>query len=142
VSENGWTDDHICAEWFIQNFVPAAKARNSSGKPILLIYDGHASHTMFKMIETALEHNIQLFCLPPHTTHKLQPLDVGIFGPLQRAWFDQCDRVLDESGEVMDVRAVVGEYMKARARSFKPETILQGWRKMGILWRRFCTKKK
>ncbi|KAE9393575.1 hypothetical protein BT96DRAFT_803684, partial [Gymnopus androsaceus JB14] len=36
-SENGWTDDEIGFEWFKQCFVPQSKARNTSGKPILLM---------------------------------------------------------------------------------------------------------
>ena len=30
-------------------------------------------------------------CLPPHTTHYLQPLDVGCFGPLSNAYKKQLD---------------------------------------------------
>jgi hypothetical protein len=29
---------------------------------------------------------ILIVCLPPHTTHILQPCDVGVFGPLASAW--------------------------------------------------------
>ncbi len=119
-------------EWFKQGFVPCATARNKTGAPILLIYDGHGSHTTLEWIEHAREHNVHLFCLPPHTTHRLQPLDVGIFGPLQNAWFNQCDELLETTGEAMELRDVVTEYMKARRASFKPETILQAWRKSGI----------
>jgi hypothetical protein len=57
-----------------KSFSPQATAQNMSGKPILLIYDGHGSHNTLELIELAREHNIILFCLPPHTTHKLQPL--------------------------------------------------------------------
>ena len=56
------------------------KARNTSGKPILLVLDGHGSHDTLPIIDLALSHGIIIFCLPPHTTHKLQPLDVGVFG--------------------------------------------------------------
>ncbi|KLO16433.1 hypothetical protein SCHPADRAFT_804417, partial [Schizopora paradoxa] len=37
VSENGWIDDFLALEWFKKVFIPFAKARNVSGKPILLI---------------------------------------------------------------------------------------------------------
>ncbi|KAE9391677.1 hypothetical protein BT96DRAFT_736586, partial [Gymnopus androsaceus JB14] len=36
-SENGWTDDEVGFKWFKETFVPQAKARNDSGKPIVLI---------------------------------------------------------------------------------------------------------
>ena len=53
---------------------------------MLLIFDGHHSHISLELIELARENNIHLLCLPPHTTHLLQPLDVGVFGPLKQAW--------------------------------------------------------
>lgn len=76
--------------------------------------------------------NIHLYCLPPHTTHRLQPLDVGCFGPLQRAWFNRCDEILAATGSPMELEDVVEEYMAARAVSFKEDTILAAWRKSGI----------
>ena len=107
-------------------------ARNKTGRKILLIFDGHGSHITDKMIELAIKNNIELFCLPPHTTHKLQPLDVGVFGPLQKAWVRQCDDYLARTGQGMQKRHVVREYMKARERSFTENTILQAWKKCGI----------
>ncbi|OSD08324.1 DDE-domain-containing protein [Trametes coccinea BRFM310] len=86
MSPNGWTDDALCAEWFEHAFIPQATAKQTSDAPILLIYDGHGSHATPRLVELALENNIHLFCLPPHTTHKLQPLDVGVFAQLSSAW--------------------------------------------------------
>ena len=37
--------------------------------PILLIYDGHGSHTTLDWVTLARSNNIILFCVPPHTTH-------------------------------------------------------------------------
>ncbi|KIK51107.1 hypothetical protein GYMLUDRAFT_252387 [Collybiopsis luxurians FD-317 M1] len=44
-SENGWTDNEIGFEWFKETFVPQAQVQNHPGKLILLIYNGHQSHT-------------------------------------------------------------------------------------------------
>ncbi len=54
----------------------------------MLIVDGHASHEDSRIIDIAQQHKIEILELPPHMTHRLQPLDVGIFGPLQRAWIE------------------------------------------------------
>jgi cobalamin biosynthesis protein CobT len=35
--------------------------------------------------------NIRFCSLPPNSTDKLQPLDVGIFGPLKSAWKDELE---------------------------------------------------
>lgn len=131
MSENGWTDDFLCKEWFAKSFIPQATARNESGKPILLIYDGHGSHDTLNLIELARERNIILFCLPPHTTHKLQPLDVGVFGPFSRAWTDRCDQIVEDTGEEMSREDFIKEYMDVRSTSFKESTIRTAWRKSG-----------
>ena len=34
----------------------------------------------------AKSQGINLFCLPPHLTHILQPLDVGVYGPAKKTW--------------------------------------------------------
>lgn len=80
----------------------------------------------------AVEHNIHLFCLPPHTTHRLQPLDVGVFGPFQRKWADRCDDVLDETGEEIRRADFVKEYMGVRKQTFLETTIRKAWEQSGI----------
>lgn len=96
------------------------------------MYDGHNSRFSVELIDSAIEHNIILFALPPHTTHRLQPCDVGAFSPLKRAWTSRCETILSETGQPMCVQDVVQEYMKAREISFKEETIVQAFRKSGI----------
>ncbi len=45
-----------------------------------------AAHISPTVIDLCREKNIQLVCLPPNSTDKLRPLDVGVFGPLKTAW--------------------------------------------------------
>jgi len=111
--ENGWTSDFLCTQWFEKSFIPHAKQHNTSGKLILLIYDGHGLHKADEMWELALQHGVHLFCLPPHTTHHLQPLDVGVFGPLQNAWQKNCNEFLAKTGKEVTLRDVVQVYMDA-----------------------------
>ena len=64
------------AQWFEKQFYPAVKHLAETG-PVVMFFDGHYSHMSI---------GIHLFCLPPNTTHILQPLDVGVFGPVKTAW--------------------------------------------------------
>ena len=45
----------------------------------LLILDGYSSHATLVFKNLANDNHIILLYLPPHTTHKLQPLDVDMF---------------------------------------------------------------
>src|SRR5258707_6697797 len=106
--------------------------KNTSDKPILLIFDGHGSHLTEEIHQRALSHNIHLFCLPAHTTHRLQPLDVGVFGPLATAMARRCDQVLQDTGAEIPVQDFVKEYMLARDEAFKAETIKKAFKNSGI----------
>jgi hypothetical protein len=113
-------------------FIPQATRRNIIGDPILLIYDGHGSHTTDEMHKIAEEHNIKLFCLPPHTTHQTQPLNIGVFGPLQHRWQERCDDVLETTDEKIHKVDFIREYMEARRHAFLPNTIKKAWEWCGI----------
>ena len=96
------------------------------GEPIVLIYDGHGSHVAGELVNIAFKTpDIHLFCLPPKTTHKLQVLDVGVFGPVQRAWADRCDEYTYRTGTGIPRGEIVKEYVAARDKVFRPELILK-----------------
>jgi hypothetical protein len=102
------------------------------GKPILLILDSHGSHETSRILQLAELHNIIILCLPPHTTHKLQPLDVGVFGPLQRAWLERCDCIVKLTGSEMHREDFINKYMQVRQTLIRPSTIISSFKKSGI----------
>lgn len=55
----------------------------SKENPILLLCDNHESHISIDAIHYCRDNGIVCLSFPPHTTHRLQPLDVGVFGPLK-----------------------------------------------------------
>ena len=52
----------------------------------LLILDGHESHINQDFKDYCLEQKILTLCMPPHSSHILQPLDVVCFSPLKRKY--------------------------------------------------------
>ncbi|KAK2577098.1 hypothetical protein KPH14_006265 [Odynerus spinipes] len=77
---SGWMQQHIFIEW-IRHFISCVRPKKED--PILLILDGHATHTKnLDAIELARENGIIMLCLPPYCTHRMQPLDVSFMGPL------------------------------------------------------------
>ena len=81
-SPNGWTDQELGAKWLKRDFEPMSAACNKTNSYRLLILNGHNLHCTYRFSKFAKEHNIIIICLPSHTTHVLQPCNVGIFGPL------------------------------------------------------------
>jgi hypothetical protein len=64
----------------------------------LLIVDGHSSHINLEFVNYADSHGIILLVLPPYTTHRLQPLDVGLFQPLSTAYSQGIDKLMNSGG--------------------------------------------
>jgi hypothetical protein len=59
----------------------------------LLILDGYKSYLNQEFKDYYIEHKILTLCIPPHSSHVLQPLDVVCFLPLKRK-YSQCVRDL------------------------------------------------
>lgn len=57
-----------------------------SERPVLVIYDGHATHIGADVINLAVENDITILKLPPHTSHILQPLDLSVFKSPKTRW--------------------------------------------------------
>ena len=86
LSSNGWINTDLFEAWFLEHFLENAV----SARPLFLLLDGHSTHYQPQVIRLAVEHNCIILCLPPHTTHEAQPLDVGVFAPLKVQWTRVC----------------------------------------------------
>jgi hypothetical protein len=59
------------------------------GKYRLLILDGHGNHATAEFDQSRSENNIIALYMPPHSSHLLQPLDVGCFFPPRKRTDDR-----------------------------------------------------
>ena len=91
--EKGWMNDALGEVWFREIFLKNC----GDARPQLLILDGHSSHETLAILELALQENIHILSLPPHTTHVLQPLDRTVFGPLNTAYDSVCLEYLSQN---------------------------------------------
>jgi DDE superfamily endonuclease len=58
----------------------------------LLLVDGHSSHVNMAFLTLADSLRILILILPPHSTHRLQPLNVSLFSPLATAYTKAFDK--------------------------------------------------
>ncbi|KAJ8891109.1 hypothetical protein PR048_010619 [Dryococelus australis] len=56
---------------------------DGSYKPKLLLMDSHGAHIMPQVSELAKENSVYILTFQSHTTHILQPLDVGVYKALK-----------------------------------------------------------
>lgn len=129
-SKNGWTNDELFIKW-LQHFVKTAKP--SEEKPVLLILDNHYSHVTLDSYNFCREHFITMVSIPPHTSHRLQPLDVVFYGPLKKAYNRECD-VYIKSHNLQKITPyeVAGLFNKAYMRVASVEKGVSGFASTGI----------
>ena len=87
-SASGWTDSTLFLKW-MEHFVQHTSASDSN--PKILIVDGHHSHKSLEAIDFCHDHGIVMITLPPHCTHKMQPLDRTFFKPLKCSYNSAAD---------------------------------------------------
>jgi hypothetical protein len=129
-SKKGWTSDLIGFEWLKTHFQPFISQTSNSRH--LLIIDGHSSHVTARFIAYCITSKIDLFLLPLHSSHKTQPLDLSIFGPLKTALNREVDRIFRHLTMRLPRVEWTSAYIKARVRCFKPSSIESSFLKAGI----------
>ncbi|EGU71712.1 hypothetical protein FOXB_17779 [Fusarium oxysporum f. sp. conglutinans Fo5176] len=91
-SPNGWTDNELGLEW-LKHFERCTNTR-SVGRYRLLILDGHESHHSLDFEKYCQANKIVTLCMPPHSSHLLQPLDVGCFSLLKKAYGQEIEHLI------------------------------------------------
>jgi hypothetical protein len=87
VSDNGWTTNDYGERW-LKHFIKHTEHR-IVGLRRLLLFNGYDSYRLAKFNDLCEENNIYTLCMPPHLSHRLQPLDVGCFSPLKGAYSNE-----------------------------------------------------
>lgn len=127
---SGWMTSNDFIE-FMKHFVKFAHA--SKENPSLLLMDNHRSHVTIKVIVIAIEHGITILTLPPHCSHKLQPLDVGVFGPLKKSYAVQCDAwTKNHIGLSLEITHVAEIAAISIQNSMNSRNIASGFQRTGI----------
>jgi hypothetical protein len=78
------------------------------GQKCILIMDGHTSVTSIEAIDFAMKNGIELVCIPPHSSHRLQPLDTHYNGPLKKLWSSKVQQHLSVSENILLTRYEFG----------------------------------
>lgn len=108
--------------------------RPSEENPVLLIIDGHSSHTKnLAFTEKARANHETVLVLPPHCSNKLQPLDVSFMAPFKTYYANAVEDFMREKvGHVVSQYDIAELMGKAFTRAAKMEIAVSGFRKTGI----------
>lgn len=127
---SGWMQ----AEQFLQFLAHFIKfAKPTLDKKVLLIADNHDSHIQMAVIDFCRNNGIVLLSFPPHTSHKLQPLDRTVFGPFKKYFNDAADDWRKNNpGERLNIYHLPGLAAKALPLAATPNNIKNGFKCTGI----------
>ena len=98
----------------------------------LLIIDGHESHCSVDFRDLCEEMKIILLCMPPHSSHLLQPLDVGCFSPLKRAYGDAISVLARNRIHHISKETFLPAFKQAYYKAITPDNIRGGFRGAGL----------
>ena len=130
-TQNGWINEEKFTEWFCHflGFVQPKVRTN----PVLLIMDGHSSHTRnLDVIDLARQNNVLLLCLPSHCTHRLQPLDVAFFKSLNSNYDEAVRLFLREKQRCVMESDIPMLFRRAYEKSACTQVAVNGFAKTGI----------
>lgn len=131
-SDSGYVNSDHFKKWFLKHFILHAPKE----RPLLLIFDGHKSPLNLEVVEAARKEDVILLCLPPHCSHILQPLEVGLFVLLKQRFAaligDGCATDTPFAVTKKEFSGVFkGAYQVAKEEECV-RTVKEGFRKCGI----------
>lgn len=129
-SDNGWITEQLFLEW-LQHFCDVVKP--SKEDPVLLIIDNHASHCTLEAYNFCKEKGIVVLTIPPHTSHRLQPLDVTFYSSLKSAYNVECGNYLrSHPHERITTFELAEIFQNAYGRIATPVKAIKGFESTGI----------
>ena len=133
-THSGWMEEIAYYNYLTKIFIPHSAPANPAHHRILL-FDGYGGHLSYRVAKKAMDNNIHLVCLPPHTSHALQPLDVGCFKSAKSMWYTICS----ERGRSRDGRRRMGkDYFPEMLGAVhnhmvaNPDLSVNGWKSTGL----------
>ena len=116
---------------FIQHFVKHVKP--SKNRPILVTLANHNFHLDIRVLDYCRDNHVILFPFPPHFSHKLQPLELGIFASLNHNLREEhAEWSKGNQGKIMNVYDLPTLISKALPNALTPVNIVAGFEVSGI----------
>ena len=118
---SGWMTGKNFVIW-MEHFIKFSHC--SLLNPVILLMDNHDSHISIPTLNLAKSNGIHLLTFPPHCSHKLQPLDRTVYGPLKKYYNAACNSwQLNHPGQPMSIYEISACLGQAYPQAFTPVNI-------------------
>jgi hypothetical protein len=118
-------------EW-LKHFNAHIKTRQV-GVYRLLILDGYKSHLNQDFKDYCFEQKILTLCMPPHSSHILQPLDVVCFSPLKHKYSQRIRDLVHQRVFYINKEGFLPAFKDAFFDVFTEENCRKAFKALGIV---------
>lgn len=127
---SGWMDRNNFLV-YLKHFIK--ETRSSTENKVLLILDNHDSHCSVDVVNYAKENGVEMLTIPPHCSHRIQPLDITCFGPFKNHYNRTADNwMISNPGRPITIYNIGELVGHAFPLAFTPNNIVKGFQKVGI----------
>ncbi|KAK6168029.1 hypothetical protein SNE40_004071 [Patella caerulea] len=129
-NSSGWVNEELFLD-YLNHFI--RQTRCSQEKKVLLILDNHEAHISLAAIDLAKQNGVVLLTMPPHTSHRLQPLDVCCFKPFKTAYVRAMENWMRSNpGKTITIYEIPEFVAHAQLHGLTAKNILSGFQSTGI----------
>jgi len=97
------------------------------------MFDGYGSHSTSESKDFCLQDCILTLCMPTHTSHILQPLDVSYFGPLKKTYGSQIENKMRLGINHITKEELLPTFSTAHEYTMTDKTISFGFRATALV---------
>lgn len=128
--KTGWmTEDNFLKA--LHHFVKFVKCTEE--RKVLLLMDNHETHVSLNIINFARENGVVILTFPPHCSHRLQPLDVSLYGPFKTYFRSaQNNFMISNAGKTVSIYDLSAMASQAFNKAFTKANIVSGFKNTGI----------
>ena len=122
-SPTGWTNDDIGYEWLTTIFDRYTKQKARQGRDYRM-----------RFLDWCNAHRILVTVFPPHSTHRLQPLDISLFGSLSQYYAQELNlwQFKSQAKQSLSKREFLELFWPAFEKAFSIVNIESGWSRTGL----------
>ncbi len=126
-----YNDSTLCLHWLL-NIFSSATAEQSKKVWRMLLLNEYESHLSMSVVNYAQKKKILLICLFSHTTHLLQPLNVGLFDSLQHYYVLKVNRLAQLSISHVSKPQFLEILTSAQLKAYTTKNVAFTWKKTDI----------
>ena len=99
----------------------------------MLTLDNHDTHLSIETIDIAKDNGVVIQTLPPHSSHKVQPLDRSVYGLFTAFWNQAATAFMtNHPGQIITIHDVAQNAGNTFQLAFTTKNIIAGFRVSGI----------